>query len=72
MTELYLLQDKSPDHKNTWEFLARRMEDGAHIQEFLSTSDERTRNVGRAVGSAFETVWKILYRPENIEIELKN
>lgn len=56
MTELYLMQDNSPDHKNTWEFLGRRMEDGVHIQEFLSSSDERTRNVGRAVGSAFETV----------------
>lgn len=56
MTELYMLQDKSADHKNTWEFLARRMEDGVQIQEFLSTSDERTRNVGRALGSAFETV----------------
>lgn len=54
MTELYLLQDKSPEHKSTWEFLSRRMEDGVHVQDFLSASDPK--NVGRALGSAFETV----------------
>lgn len=56
MTEVFMLNDKSPDHKNTWEFLARRMEDGVHIQEFLGKSDVRTKNVGRVLGSAFETV----------------
>lgn len=56
MTELYMLQDKSKDHEDTWEFLHRRIEDGVHLQEVLNTSEESTRNVAHAVGSAFETV----------------
>lgn len=60
MVELYLLQDKSPDHKQTWEFLERRMDEGIQIQEFLSNSDEKTKTMANALGSAFQTARNIL------------
>lgn len=60
MVELYLLQDKSPGHQQTWEFLERRMEEGIQIQEFLSSSDQKTKTVAKALGSAFQTARNIL------------
>lgn len=56
MTEIHMLQDKSIDRQDTWEFLRRRIEDGVHVQEVLSASEDTTRNVANAVGSAFVTV----------------
>lgn len=60
MVELYMIQDKSPDHRDTWEFLHRRMDEGIQIQEFLITSDQKTRIVTKALGSAFQTARNIL------------
>lgn len=60
MVELYLLQDKSPDHKATWEFLERRMDEGIQIQEFFSNSDQKTQTMAKALGSAFQTARNIL------------
>lgn len=51
-----MLQDKTKDREDTWQFLNRRIEDGVHVQEVLNTSEESTRNVAQAVGSAFVTV----------------
>lgn len=56
MTEIHMLQDKSIDRQETWEFLKRRIEDGVHVQEVLNASEDTTRNVAHAVGSAFQTV----------------
>ncbi|XP_055301489.1 ubiquinone biosynthesis protein COQ9, mitochondrial [Sitodiplosis mosellana] len=60
MVELYLLQDKSPNHQQTWEFLERRMDEGIQIQEFLSDSDQKTKTMANALGSAFQTARNIL------------
>lgn len=60
MVELYLLQDKSPEHQKTWEFLERRMDEGIQIQEFLSTSDQKTQKMAQALASAFQTARNIL------------
>lgn len=60
MVELYLLQDNSPGHQQTWDFLERRMDEGIQIQEFLSTSDQKTKTVAKALGSAFQTARNIL------------
>lgn len=65
MTEIYMLQDKSKDREETWQFLNRRIEDGVHVQEVLSTSEDTTKNVAHAVGSAFETVILSLRRQFN-------
>lgn len=51
-----MLQDKSKDHQDTWHFLSRRIEDGVQVQEMLNTSEDTTKNVAHAVGSAFQTV----------------
>lgn len=60
MVELYLLQDKSTDHQQTWEFLERRMDEGIQIQEFLGNSDNKTKKMANALGSAFQTARNIL------------
>lgn len=60
MVELFMLQDKSPGYKNTWEFLERRMDEAIQIQEFLITSEQTTKTMGKALGSAFHTARNIL------------
>lgn len=60
VVELYLLQDKSPEHADTWTFLERRMDEGIQIQEFLSTTDQKTQTVAKALGSAFQTARNML------------
>lgn len=60
VVELYLLQDKSPEHKQSWEFLERRMDEGIQIQEFFLNSDQKTQTMARALGSAFQTARNIL------------
>lgn len=60
MVELYLLQDQSPGHQKSWEFLDGRMDEAIHIQEFLNTSDQKTQIMARALGSAFQTARNIL------------
>lgn len=60
MAELFMLQDKSPAHQQTWEFLERRMDEGIQIQELLSQSDEKTKIVAKAFNSAFQTARNIL------------
>lgn len=60
MVEVYMLQDKSPDHKNTWEFLERRIDEGIQIQEFFLNSDQKTKTMAQALGSAFQTARNIL------------
>lgn len=60
IVELYLLQDKSPDHQQTWDFLERRMDEGIQIQEFFLNSDQKTKSMAQALGSAFQTARNIL------------
>lgn len=62
MTELYMLQDASMNHKNTWEFLERRMEEGNQLQQLLDTSEGSTRNVSAALTTAFSTVYLFTLR----------
>lgn len=51
-----MLQDKSAGYQDTWIFMHRRIDEGDFIQEFLSTSDEKTKTMRRALNSAFLTV----------------
>lgn len=53
MTELYMLQDKSMNHLDTWKFLERRIEEGHQLQEVLTIGDQTTK---KALSSAFLTV----------------
>lgn len=61
MTELYLLQDKSPDHGKTWEFLQNRMDEAVQMQMMLSQTEDVTQTVQRSFNSAFITVCTLIY-----------
>ncbi|XP_011066775.1 PREDICTED: ubiquinone biosynthesis protein COQ9, mitochondrial [Acromyrmex echinatior] len=58
-TELYMLQDTSEDHKETWLFLERRLKDILQIQTMLSNSvkpDEALNRVTETASAVFITV----------------
>jgi ubiquinone biosynthesis protein COQ9 len=56
MTELYMIQDKSADFEETWNFLGRRIEDVSHLHSYLHQSGEVSQVAKEAVASAFVTV----------------
>lgn len=56
MTELFMLQDSSEDHANTWEFLRNRMDEAVQIQSMLSETEGMTHSFTRSFNSAFITV----------------
>ncbi|XP_018341494.1 PREDICTED: ubiquinone biosynthesis protein COQ9, mitochondrial [Trachymyrmex septentrionalis] len=51
-TELYMLQDTSEDHKETWLFLERRLKDILQIQTMLSSSVKPDEALNRATETA--------------------
>ncbi|RZC38976.1 COQ9 and/or Kinetochor Ybp2 domain containing protein [Asbolus verrucosus] len=55
-TELYLIQDKSPEYEATWKFLNRRLAEAVQIHEILCKSDIGVSGPKDAVTSAFVTV----------------
>lgn len=59
-TELYMLQDSSPDFEKTWKFLERRIEEASIVHDFLVKSEGATSHIQNAVGSAFSTARNIL------------
>ncbi|XP_055838685.1 ubiquinone biosynthesis protein COQ9, mitochondrial [Episyrphus balteatus] len=60
MVEVFMLQDKSPEHQETWTFLKNRMEEAAQIQMVLSQTGDMTHNFQRSFNSAFVTARNIL------------
>ncbi|KAH8261639.1 hypothetical protein KR044_012752 [Drosophila immigrans] len=60
MTELYLLQDTSPRHVQTWEFLKNRMDEAVQLQMTLAQTDGVSQKVQRSFNSAFITARNIL------------
>lgn len=60
MTELFMLQDSSEDHANTWEFLRNRMDEAVQIQSMLSETEGMTHSFTRSFNSAFITARNIL------------
>ncbi|KAH8372925.1 hypothetical protein KR009_008279 [Drosophila setifemur] len=60
MTELYFLQDTSPGHAQTWEFLKNRMDEAVQLQMMLSQSEGMTHTFQRSFNSAFITARNIL------------
>ncbi|XP_060521029.1 ubiquinone biosynthesis protein COQ9, mitochondrial isoform X2 [Cylas formicarius] len=59
-TELYLIQDKSPDQIDTWDFLRRRMEDAVQLNAIISKSDIASQGAKDVAKSAFITARNIL------------
>uniref|UniRef100_A0A034W9H4 Ubiquinone biosynthesis protein n=1 Tax=Bactrocera dorsalis TaxID=27457 RepID=A0A034W9H4_BACDO len=60
MTELFMLQDSSADHADTWEFLRNRMDEAVQIQSILSETEGMTHSFTRSFNSAFITARNIL------------
>lgn len=56
MTELYMLQDESPQHSKTWEFLHDRMDEAVQLQMVLQQTEDVKHNFQRSFNSAFITV----------------
>ncbi|XP_076623025.1 ubiquinone biosynthesis protein COQ9, mitochondrial [Colletes latitarsis] len=65
-TELYMLQDNSEDHKQTWMFLERRIKDATQIHTVLTTTsdmalpDQALNRATEAANAAFVTARNIL------------
>ncbi|KAL1517725.1 hypothetical protein ABEB36_001456 [Hypothenemus hampei] len=55
-TELYLIQDKSPEQKASWEFLKKRVEEAVQLHEILVKSDIASQGAKDVAKSAFSTV----------------
>lgn len=56
MTELYMVQDTSPDFTKTWQFLEHRIADGVWLHSILDNSEGAGKNVQQAFAATFETV----------------
>lgn len=55
-----MLQDKSPDHEQTWLFLEHRIADATKLQDLLATSGGMGQNIQDAGKSIFDTARNIL------------
>lgn len=60
-TELYMLQDTSEDHKETWLFLDRRIKDALHVNVMLSSAKP-----DEALSCATETATAVFVTARNI------
>lgn len=55
-SELYLIQDNSPEHKETWTFLNRRLTEAIQLHDMLLKSDLASQGAKDTVAAAFITV----------------
>lgn len=55
-SELYLIQDNSQEHKETWKFLNRRLNEAIQLHDMLLTSDLASQGAKDTVAAAFITV----------------
>lgn len=62
-TELYMLQDTSEDHKDTWLFLERRIKDTLQVQTMLFSS---TKSSPDALNRVAETATAVFITARNI------
>lgn len=59
-SELFLIQDSSPDHIETFKFLNRRLQEAAQIHDFICRSEQGRPLASDAITSAFTTARNIL------------
>ncbi|KAG7189841.1 hypothetical protein KM043_017498 [Ampulex compressa] len=64
-TELYMLQDNSEDHKQTWQFLDRRIKDATQVYTILSTTSD-IGSPDHALNCATETARAAFVTARNI------
>lgn len=52
MTELYMVQDTSEDHTETWQFLSQRISEASAVNKFISSSDTVSNQAKETITSA--------------------
>ncbi|XP_022185053.2 ubiquinone biosynthesis protein COQ9, mitochondrial isoform X2 [Nilaparvata lugens] len=60
MTELYMIQDGSHDHQNTWQFLHKRLDEASQINSFLVKGESATQFAKDIAAATFITARNIL------------
>lgn len=55
-TELYMLQDSSPEQMETWKFLHRRLSEAIAVQDILMKTEASSQIAKDGITSAFTTV----------------
>lgn len=55
-TELYLIQDSSPDNEKTWTFLNRRLTEMVQLHDVLCSSEIASKGAKDAILATFITV----------------
>lgn len=59
MTELYFIQDRSEDYKNTWKFLHQRIEEAVQLQRILHEAGITPKIALETISSTFDSVSNI-------------
>jgi len=59
-TELYMLQDKSHEYNQTWDFLRRRMDELSQLKSFISQSEQASQVAQSIAIATFTTARNIL------------
>lgn len=68
-TELYLVQDKSADHQQTWDFLSRRIVELFQMHDLLKGTENLGSKSAETFSSAFSTVSVFLWTSTHTIIE---
>lgn len=56
VTELYMLQDKSPDYEQTWSFLKKQLDDAAAVYSCIQKSEQASQLTKEISIATFKTV----------------
>jgi ubiquinone biosynthesis protein COQ9 len=56
-SELYMLQDSSPNYESTWKFLERRIADASLVHDVLIQGEEATQHLSQALTRQLEISW---------------
>lgn len=55
---MYMLQDKSPDHEETWKFLKKQLDDAAAVYSCIQQSEQASQLTKELSLATFTTVCK--------------
>lgn len=56
VTELYMLQDKSPDYEETWKFLKKQLDDASAVYSCVLQSEQASQLTKEISLATFTTV----------------
>jgi len=59
-TELYMLQDKSPDFQDTWQFMHRRMEDINSLKTAKNSIENAAQDLTKIAGAVFTSIQNVV------------